>query len=224
MKSTTLKGLTMMLGVVFLTAFATQEASAQAIDRKAAEKEIRDKAGKQARKEAKELKKKGYDVPPGSLPLDKILEEAWIVQLQKDDDGFEKFIIAEGSAKGENKIAAKDQALNFAKLTLAGLIESRVAAITEQNIANIQNADPVSIAKSVTASKTFVAQRLGQVNVIFDVYKSESGTEESVIRIAYNAKKALQIGKEEVRKKLEEETNLLQEELDLLLDMKPKDK
>lgn len=214
----------MMLGVVFLTAFATQEASAQAIDRKAAEKEIRDKAGKQARKEAKELKKKGYDVPPGSLPLDKILEEAWIVQLQKDDDGFEKFIIAEGSAKGENKIAAKDQALNFAKLTLAGLIESRVAAITEQNIANVQNADPVSIAKSVTASKTFVAQRLGQVNVIFDVYKSESGTEESVIRIAYNAKKALQIGKEEIRKKLEEETNLLQEELDLLLDMKPKDK
>jgi hypothetical protein len=40
-------------------------------------KNIKKKAVKEARKEAKELKKQGYYVSPGSLPLDKQLQDAW---------------------------------------------------------------------------------------------------------------------------------------------------
>ena len=205
--------------IVFLTGSLISTPINAQIDRKEAKKAIKKRAAKAARKEAKKLKKQGFYVSPGSLPMAKLLEEAWIKQYQKDDQGYERFIVAEGSARGQNKIAAKNQALAFAKLTLAGLIQSRVASITKQNIANVQDAEPTSIAKAVTASKTFIAHKLGRVIMLFDVYKDEGRSYESIVRIAYEASMALDIGKQEIRKQLEKETDLLHEELDKLLDM-----
>jgi CRISPR/Cas system CMR-associated protein Cmr5 small subunit len=43
-----------------------------------AKKEINKKAMKLARKDAKKYRKAGWDVSPGSLPMEKLLEQAFI--------------------------------------------------------------------------------------------------------------------------------------------------
>ena len=54
---------------------------------KQAKKEMKRKAYKDARKEAKRFKRKGWYVAPGALPMDKQLEKSWELFLRKPYDG-----------------------------------------------------------------------------------------------------------------------------------------
>ena len=78
---------------------------------RASEKELKSKSIKKARKEAKQLRKEGYDVAPGALPMDKQVEMSWIRSIEKDSEsGYSKYITANGNAVGESITAAKLQA------------------------------------------------------------------------------------------------------------------
>jgi hypothetical protein len=182
-------------------------------------KNIKKKAVKEARKEAKELKKQGYYVSPGSLPLDKQLQDAWTRQYEVDDKGFPIYIVATGQSVANTQTAAKLQATETAKLELAGTISTNVAAIIESSIANQQlsTEDAASITKTVAASKNIIAQELGRVITLVEIYKKIGTNVESSVRMAYHTEMALEIGKKVIKKKLEEETDILHEKLDRLL-------
>ncbi len=60
---------------------------AMAQSTKELKKEVKSKALKDARKEAKRLKKDGYNVNPGQLPMDKQLEKSWMMAYEFDDKG-----------------------------------------------------------------------------------------------------------------------------------------
>ncbi len=75
-------------------------------------KVIKEKAVRQARKEAKRLEKdEGWRVFPGDMPLDKSLEKAWTMQYEEKpaDDGTMSpaYIWATGNGVAKTKSAAK---------------------------------------------------------------------------------------------------------------------
>ncbi len=133
--------------------------------RKQYRKLIKDKAVRQARKEAKRLQKEeGWRVFPGALPLDKSLEKVWMYQYEQKpaDDGTmgNAYIWSTNNGVAKTKSAAKMQAVEFAKVELAGQLKTHVAALTTSNIANAQlsgidaetTQSIVQTAKSITSA------------------------------------------------------------------------
>lgn len=184
-------------------------------------KSLDEKSSKTARKEAKKLEKEGWLVIPGKLPLDKQLERSYLMAEEYDDYGYPKFIVGSASSIGENYDAAKLQAMELAKLELAGLMESEIAALTDNTISNEQLSpeQAASIAKSVTASKSKIAQSFGRVITVIEMYRvvSSNKNKEVTVTIAYNHELALEATKKIIRKDLEERGDELHKELDKIV-------
>ncbi len=53
------------------------------------------------------MEKDGYYEAPGALKIDRQLENAWIKQMEQDESGYPKYIVATGNAVAETQTAAK---------------------------------------------------------------------------------------------------------------------
>lgn len=187
---------------------------------KESEKDLKKKSMKMARKEAKKKTKEGYFVNPGALPMDKQLEKAFIKQNMEDDKGYPKYIVSSGNSVAGTQTAAKIQAMETAKLTLAGTITTNVAAIIENNIANEQltREDAATVTKTVVAAKNIIAQELGRIIPLTEMYKNiGSDNIQCDVMIAYDSKTAMDMAKKVIRKQLSEEADALQDKLDKIL-------
>lgn len=213
MKTTT--GLIVALIFLFL---GTNVVLAQKTE-KQLKNDVTSKAFKSARKEAKKYKKDGYYVAPGALPLDKQLENAWMKSYETGDKGEQKYIMATGNSVAETQTAAKLQATETAKLELAGQINTQVAALIENSIANQQlnTEEAASITKTVAASKNLIAQEIGRIIPVVEMYKKIGTNVEANVRIAYNMETAFDVAKKVIRKSLEEETKIAHEKLEKLM-------
>jgi hypothetical protein len=183
-------------------------------------KDISEKATKEARREAKEFEKKGYSVAPGALPMEKQIERAWMRQYETDETGYPLYIVASGNSVANSQSAAKLQATEIAKLELAGSISTQVAALIETSIANEQldRKDAESVTKTVAAAKNIIAQEIGRVIPLFEVYKEVGRNNiEANVRVAYNSQLAMESAKKVIKKKLEEETEVAHEKLEKLM-------
>ncbi|MBV6644972.1 MAG: hypothetical protein KI790_05965 [Cyclobacteriaceae bacterium] len=182
-------------------------------------KQVKAKAVKEARKEAKKFRKDGYAVAPGALPMDKQIEKAWTRQYETDDNGFPLYIVASGKSIAESTAAAKLQATELAKLELAGTISTQVGALIENSISTNQlsNEDATSVTKTVGASKNVIAQELGRVLPLFEIYKNVGKNVEANVRIGYNTKLAYEMARKTLKEKLQEETDVAHEKLEKLL-------
>ena len=183
-------------------------------------KQIKKKAAKQARKEAKKFRRGHWYVAPGALPMDKQIEKSWELQYMDDENGYPLYIVATGNSVAETQSAAKLQAMELAKLELAGLVQTNVAALIENSVANSQlnNEEAASVTKTVAASKNIIAQEIGRVITMFEIYKKINKNVEASVRVGYNTEIAMETAKRTIRKKLEEETEILHDKLDKLLD------
>ncbi len=217
MKHASLFIIIFLLGV-FITSFNTPVV-ADKVDRQL-KREIKKKAVKYARKEARKFRRKGWYVAPGALPMDKQVEKSWELQYMEDEDGYPLYIVATGNSVAETQSAAKLQAMELAKLELAGLVQTNVAALIENSVANSQlnNEEAASVTKTVAASKNIIAQEIGRVITMFEIYKKINKNVEASVRIGYNTDVAIETAKKTIRKKLEEETEILHDKLDKLLD------
>jgi hypothetical protein len=203
--------------VILLAVIISNPLAAQS--EKTPQQQLKEKASKQARKEAKKYKKEGFYVAPGALPLDKQLENAWLKQYEKDDKGFPRYIVESGNSVAETQTAAKLQANETAKLNIAGAITTSVAALIENNIANMQlnNEDAASVTKTVAAAKNLIAQELGRTLPLVEIYKKIGKNVEADIRLAYDYANAMETAKKVIRKQLEDETKILKDKLDGLM-------
>lgn len=201
-----------LLMIAPVTTFADKE------DRKLT-KEIKRRAVKEARKEARKFKRKKWHVAPGALPMEKQLEEGWKKQYMKDENGYPLYIVASGNSVAETTTAAQVQAIEIAKFNLAGLVQSNIAALVENSVANSQlnNEEAASVTKTVAASKDVIAQELGRVITFFEIYRDVDKNVECNVRIGYNSQLAAEAGVKAIRRKLEEETDILHDKLDKLL-------
>ena len=69
---------------------------------KMAKSELSAKVSKTTKKEAKRLKKEGWVVSPGALPLEKQLERSYLMEYEYDANQFPKYIMANAQSISEN--------------------------------------------------------------------------------------------------------------------------
>ena len=121
---------------------------------------LNEKASKAAKKEAKKYVKEGWEVAPGALPIEKQLDKAYMMQQQYDESMFPLFIMGEAMSIGEHYDAAKMQAMELAKQSLAGQIQTEITALVDNQVSNKQlSADEAaSISQTVSAGKNLISQ------------------------------------------------------------------
>ncbi len=188
--------------------------------RKMAKSELKAKVDKNTKKEAKRLAKEGWQVKPGTLPMEKQLERAYLMQYEYDENNFPKYIMGEASSVGENYDAARTAATSLAITNLAGQIQTEVSALVENTVANKQLTpdEAASITESVLASKNLISQSIGRTIPVMECFRiTKNKNNEVLIRIAYNAEMAKAAAKKAVREDLEKKGENLHEQLDKAL-------
>ena len=182
--------------------------------------ELDARASKSARKEAKKYARDGWQVAPGQLPLEKQLDRTYRMQYEFDENMFPKYIMSEAMSVGESYDAAKLQAMELAKLNLAGQMQSQVVALIDNEVSNRQlpQEGAASVTKTVMASKNMIAQKLGRVITVIECYRVKSGKNKEVrVQIACTADMAMQSAKTAIREELEKEGEELSSQLDSML-------
>lgn len=175
---------------------------------------------KQARKEAKKLKKEGFKVAPGQLPMEKQIENTWIKRYETDDKGNKKWFVADARSVGETHSAAKLQAYEVAKVNLAGQIGTEVAGLIETSIANAQlnSEEAASVTETVATFKSIVGSKMGRTSTLFEADKSIGKNTEVFVTLAYSYDEAINMAKDILKKEMKEKMNIQSEQLDTILD------
>lgn len=187
---------------------------------KLAKKELNEKVSKTTQKEAKRLKKEGWIVSPGALPMEKQLERSYLMEFEYDENLYPKFIMANAQSIGENYDAAKTAATSLAITNLAGQIQTEVTALVENTVANQQLSagDAASITETVMASKNLISQSIGRVITVVECYRElKNHNKEVMVRIAYNGDMAKEAAKNAIRQELEKKGENLHDQLDQVL-------
>lgn len=186
-------------------------------------RDLKDKAIREARRESRKMAKDGWQVPPGSLPLPKVLENTWLKQVMVDENGNVKYINADGNAVAETKSAAEMQAIELGKLQLAGLIQTNMASLITANIGNAQltTQEAASVTEVIQSAKNIIAMELGYVDPSFKLFRNIGKDNVEVqIRLFYDVKQSLEIAKKVVRQELKDKLKLNEEKLERLMDIR----
>ena len=163
---------------------------------------------KDAKKEAKRLKKEGWTVSPGGLPLEKQVNRLYMY-LEQADEG-------EGRATAENFAAAQIQATELARMNLASKISSEATGIIDNLVANKMLADDqaASITTTMVENKTIFSQKLGRLQTPLTVVRElKNKNKEVMVRVVSKASSIQEIAKEAIRAELEKQGKELSEEL-----------
>ena len=214
----------MMMAAFLISGVSYSQTTKETIkERKAIAKlshsELNKKASKAARKEAKKLKKEGWEVAPGQLPLDKQLDKSYNMYFEYEESGLPKYIIGDAMSPGATYDAAKMQALELAKTNLAGMIQTEVTALIESTVGNeqITQEQAESIVRTVQASKNLIVQRLGRTFTVTECYRTlPNKTVQVRVSLAYNAKMAINEAKAVIKAQLEAKGEELHEQLDAI--------
>lgn len=215
--------LTLVLVMTFTVSFAqlTKEQIKERKEiKKASKAELGEKATKTARKAAKRLAKEGWTTTPGALPLEKQLDKSYLMQMEYDENMFPKYLMGEAMSIGENYDAARLQAMELAKQSLAGQIQTEVTALIENTVSNKQLSaeEAASVTQVISAGKNLISQSIGRVLTVVEMYRVLGNKNKEVsLRIAYNAEMAKQAAKKAVRQELEKKGDDLHKKLDELL-------
>lgn len=214
----------MLMAALMVCSISNAQTTKQSIkERKASAKltqtELNKKASKAARKEAKTLKKEGWQVAPGQLPLDKQLDRSYNMYFEYEENGLPKYIVGDAMSPGATYDAAKMQAIELAKTNLAGMIQTEVTALVESTVANEQmtQEQATSIVRTVQASKNLIVQRLGRTVPVIECYRVlPNKTVEVRVTLTYNARMAIEQAKDIIQTQLEAKGEDLHNQLDAM--------
>ncbi|MGL1885512.1 MAG: hypothetical protein OCD76_03265 [Reichenbachiella sp.] len=188
---------------------------------KDAKKELKSKAIKGARKEAKKWEKKGFSNLPGDPPLDKQFEVSMIKQFMYDEKGDPLYIVTIGSAVGGSEGVASANAMDNTRSALAGQIQSEVTALVSNNKANTQYEDGEveTIDEFISNSKTLIQKELGALKPAIRMYRKVDKNVEYRYSIIYSMETAKNVAKKVIREELREKMDTNEEQLNKLLDL-----
>jgi len=212
-----MKKFTYFICFVLLTSIA---GTAYTQTEKEIKKDIKSRALKDARKEAKKLKKEGFAVAPGQLPMDKQIENTWFKRYELTEDGKPMYFVADARSVGETHATAKMQAYEVAKINLAGQIGTEVAGLIETTLGNAQlNAeDAASVTETVANFKSKVISEMGRTLTLFEASRNIDKNTEVTVTLGYSYETALELAKDKIRDELKAQGKVNAEKLDNLLD------
>ncbi|MBP3286792.1 MAG: hypothetical protein J6M15_07650 [Prevotella sp.] len=176
----------------------------------------KENVSKDAKKEAKRLKKEGWTVSPGGLPLEKQVDRLYMYLEQYDDELNPLYFDGEGRATAENFAAAQIQATELARMNLASKISSEATGIIDNLVANKMLADDqaASITTTMVENKTIFSQKLGRLQTPLTVVRElKNKNKEVMVRVVSKTSSIQEIAKEAIRAELEKQGKELSEEL-----------
>lgn len=215
--------LTMMFVAVEASAQVATNKERQQIEKheKVLNKTMKKKAIKAARKEAKRLMKEGYTVPVGQLTLDKQLENSWQAAYEVTGDGLPYYIMSTQKGVASNYTAAQMQAMNAAKMDIAGQIQTMVSQVIETKVASkeLSRGEAESLSTFVSTSKNVISNTLGRVVKMVEVYKEpkRGNGVEVMVTLAYNSDLAQQEALKALQNSLTSEDVELMSQIDKLV-------
>lgn len=182
-----------------------------------AKAQVKAKASKSAKNEAKKLKKEGWDVKPGALPLERQLDRSYTMQFELDDEGQNKYVFGSGSSVAGAYDAAKVQAMEMARQDIASQIESEITTEIESTVSNHQlsQEEAATLIKITEGSKGLVSQSLGRLLIVMEAYRNTSKDNvEVLIRAAYNYDNVKKAFKSKILEELEKQGNALHKKME----------
>ena len=172
---------------------------------KHSKKQLKKKSTKTARQEAKQLKEEGWKNAPGTLPLDKQLDNSYAMQQEYNNNFESKYLMGHASSVARTYDAARMQAMELAKMELASLIETTISSETENAITNKQlsTEEAISIVEMVQRTKSQFTQKLGRVITVMEIYRDTKTGKEVMVRVAYDTNKSKKEAIEAIRSQLD---------------------
>jgi len=211
------------LAFVCLLAGGAMAQSAKMAKMKQMKAELKEKASKTARKEAKQLAKEGWKVLPGSLPLEKQLDKMYLFLEDVDEDLNPVYIVGRGQSIGENIDAARIQATELARLDIAGQIGSEASSLIDNMVGNKQVGadDAASMTTLLSESKTIFSQKLGRVRTGLEIHRVlDNKRKEVQIRLVAKDSDIKEIAKQAIREEMEKRGMKMSDDLDKALSTK----
>ena len=206
------------LAVLVMLSLSMGVSAQNALQKKVKENQaaLKEKASKDAKKEAKRLQKEGWTVSPGGLPLEKQVDRLYMFLEDYDDDMEPVYVDGEGRSIAENFAAAQIQATELARMNIASKISSEATGIVDNMVANKMLADDqaASITTTLVENKSIFSQKLGRVQTPLTVTRElKNKNKEVMVRMVTKVSSIKEIAKEAVRAELEKEGKELSEEL-----------
>ena len=112
------------------------------------------------------------------------------------------------------------QAVNLAKIELAGNIATEICALIETRVANnqLEAGQAVSGSESVMGAKNIIAQNIGRTITVLELYRELPDKNKEVrVMIFYNADMAKADAKKAMREEMENRADALVEQIDGIL-------
>ena len=178
--------------------------------------ELKEKASKDARKEAKRLQKDGWQAFPGGLPMDKQVDRVYMYLESFDDDLNPQYVDGSGTATGESYAAAQAQATELARIELASKIGSEATGIIDNMLGNkmLANDQAASVTTYLSENKTIFSQKLGRVQTPLQLRRElKNKNKEVTVRMIAKRADILEIAKQAIRDQLEKDGKQLSDEL-----------
>ena len=210
------KFITILMAIVFAFSGTCVTVNAQQISEQA-KKAAKAKVTKEAKKEANRLKKEGWNVTPGGIPIERQLDRAFGLQYEITDDNLPKYIIGTGMSVAEAYDAAKMQATEIAKQDLAAKTQSELTSEIKSTVANNQLSpdEAASVVEVINASRSLITQSIGRVITITEVYRyKENKNVEVLIRVAYDSENIKKAAKQAIRNDLRKRGNEMHKKLE----------
>ena len=163
---------------------------------------------KEAKKEAKRLKKEGWMVPAGSFSIERQLNQAYLIQAEMDSDRQPKYNFGQAISSGSFYDAAKMQAVELAKADLAGNILTDLTTIVSTKLENrqISSDQANSASEIIKEGEAVVSQKLDSPIQLVEIYRTlKDGTVEVQIRLAYDKEKGIRKGLDALSLEFEKE-------------------
>ena len=183
--------------------------------------ELKEKASKDARKEAKRLQKEGWQAFPGGLPMDKQVDRVYMYLESFDDDLNPQYVDGSGTATGESYAAAQAQATELARIELASKIGSEATGIIDNMLGNkmLANDQAASVTTYLSENKTIFSQKLGRVQTPLQLRRElKNKNKEVTVRMIAKRADILEIAKQAIRDQLEKDGKQLSDELKAYFD------
>jgi hypothetical protein len=156
-----------------------------------------DAHSKELKKEVKRIEKEGWSTFPGALPLSEQLNTVWQRQRLKDERGMPIYVVTDAQATANVKSVAEAQAVEFAKISVAGLIESALISVMEANLSNARVAKDEfqSVSELVRQTKNTITTRLGYVEPVLKIYRMQGNSYEVSVFVCYPLKQTVEAAK-----------------------------
>jgi hypothetical protein len=154
--------------------------------------ELKEKASKEAKKEAKRLQKEGWIPAPGGLPIERQLDRSYFMQYELNDEMQAKYAFGNAQSTGQFYDAAKLQASEMAKSDLVGKLTIEVTTLLSSQLKNINGADgqTQSAQAAEAKSKSLISQRLSGITPILELQRTlKDGRVEVMVQYAYDKSK-----------------------------------